>query len=89
MLFCSTLFCLLALQQLITDLCMVLNRMCIGQQTTLALLIFDHKAAAGGAELALALPGQGVVGFSVYAIHLHHSIKKFALQCKAVSGGYW
>ena len=59
---------------------MVFNRVGIGEKAALAVLILDHEATAGRAELALTLPWQGVIGFSMYAVHLDHSIKGLALS---------
>ena len=38
------------------DLCVILYRVCISEQAALPLFVFDHEAAAGCAELPLALP---------------------------------
>lgn len=59
----------------------VVDRVCVGEQHAPP-LVHRHKAGGRGVVLPLALPGQGVVGLGVDAVHLRH-------RCEREGGVSW
>ncbi len=57
------------------DLRVVVHRVCVCEQVLLAVGARRYECTAVGGVLALALPGQRVVGFRVDAVHLDDGVK--------------